>query len=517
MRVKDKILIFLATMRCALSFAMPNAIEPSYLEAVVQFQSKQFTQALSTLKPLLEKYPNEVKLHELEALAAKGAGQTARAKGIYQKLLTTQPARGPYLYSLGTLAYQAKQVVEAKKYFQQCLQEPFNVEGAHFFLGKIDFEDKKFGPAKDHFLWVTKSRVEDLKPVTLVYLGQIAASGGKSGLAAKYLVQARGLAAEQLKDERRSPESRELASQVVSSVDQSLAGLARGGVFGAISLVSGFDSNVLLSPAGGTNPDGSSNLGSWVETLMPEVGYGTSPLKAWQTTAQYRGAFNYNFNSGTKTGNYAVNQLGVSVGRGISSPWSVGGKLELVSIFQNTGSEYENYSLQANIGPTFRTGVSKEWVAGGELLFSPHNNYRDSQFSYALRRTGLDEGTRLYLRQESRDKYWNPEISLNQSFSHTVGDEFRYMGFGLEASDRLLLTDQWTLGATLGGRYLAYSSRPIKKRFDTQAYLSLSGTYAWTRDVRLGSSVFYFANLSNIDDVYDYNRLVGNVSLSYLF
>jgi len=496
---------------------MPNAIEPQYLQAVVEFQGKKFQQALSTLKPLVESYPNEVKLLELEALAAKGAGQTMRARGIYQKLLTTQPVRGPYLYQLGTLAYQSKQVPEARRYFSQCLREPFNAEASHFFLGKMDFEEKKYGSAKDHFGWVLKSRVEDLRPVSLVYLGQIAALTGKTSLAARFMLQARNQAAVQKMDDGQPPESRQLASQVVDTVDKSLAGLGRGGFFGSLTLSSGFDSNVLLSPAGSTNPDGSSNQGSIVSTFQPELGFATSPLKPWQLTSQYRGAFNYNLNAGTRTGQFAINQLSVNLTRGISSPWSVGARAELLSIFQNTSSTYENWSLQANVGPTFRAMVGKNWSMGGELLFSPHNNYRDPQFSYSLRRTGWDESARIYLRQESRNPFWNPEISLNQSFSRTVGDEFRFTALGLEATDRMYLTDKFSVGATLGGRYFTYGSRPVRKRFDTQAYLSLLGGYAISNNFRVGSQILYFMNLSNIEDTYEYNRLVANLSATYLF
>jgi len=496
---------------------MPNGLEPKYLEAVVQFQQKQYSQALATLKPLIQSYPLEAKLRELEALAAKGAGQPARAKAIYMELLESQPAHGPYLFQLGSLSYQANQPAAARKYFQRCLQEPFNVEASHFFLGKMDFEEKKYSTAKDHFLWVIRSKVEDLKPVTMIYLGQIAANGGRMSLAANFLVQARKQAVVQREDESRGPEARELASQVVDSVDKSLAGLGRGGFFGSITLNSGYDSNVLLSPAGGTNPDGSANQGSMVSTLMPEFGFGTSPLKPWQLSTSYRGAFNYNFNSGVRTGQFAINQFGLGFGRGISSPWSVGAKAELVSIFQNTGSTYDNYSLQLNVGPTFRANVSKAWTLGGEVLFSPHNNYRDPVFSYSLRRTGWDQSARIYVRQESRDKVWNPEVAITQSHSRTVGDEYRFTGVGLETTDRLYLSDQWTVGGALGVRYFAYESRPTKKRFDTQAYGSLFGSYAWTRDFRVGSSFLYLANLSNIDDVYDYNRIVGNLSLSYFF
>jgi len=119
------ILFLLATgFLCLPTLAKADPIKGSPLVSLEEFRSSRFAdlfregryeEALETLKPLLEKYPNDPLLLRYRAITLDRLGRSREAIAQFQKLLQQDPDHVPTRYFLGMAYAHQGDTVQAKK------------------------------------------------------------------------------------------------------------------------------------------------------------------------------------------------------------------------------------------------------------------------------------------------------------------------------------------------------------------------------------------------------------------
>ncbi|MEK7991575.1 MAG: tetratricopeptide repeat protein [Thiotrichaceae bacterium] len=124
------------------------AKNPSYDEAVpiyiyVLSQQNKTAQALTWLKGLLEKKPNNPDWQLSYARLLAENDQIAEAITSFEKLVANDPNNEKLLYALGVLHLQTEQLTKAKIYFNRLLNADPENDLAYYYLAQIAELEKK--------------------------------------------------------------------------------------------------------------------------------------------------------------------------------------------------------------------------------------------------------------------------------------------------------------------------------------------------------------------------------------
>lgn len=509
------------------SFAtVPEALEPDYAEAVLAYNGKNYDRALQVLNELLKQSPDTSEFLELKALTLKTADKPQESAQVYTDLIKAKAKEGkppkesaPYYFELGIINFKDKKHGPAKDHLQEAIKYDFNTGAAHFFIGMMEFKDGNWSASKEHFNGVLSSNAQDLKPASHFYLAQTNFKLKNASAATQHFNSAISLSDDVIADEKAPKETKQVAIQIRDASKKALAPLDKSQFFGNVALLTAYDSNVLTLP---TSVDTSATGKSSVkEMLQFGLGYMTSPVKTIQLVPNYRGAFNYNFNRNTRSGEYFSNFLSLYVNRKPLNPFTYGLKLEGAYTFQNSvdpetdKGTFRPYSITASIGPYFKTQLSASTQLGGEIFGGPQNYKQDSSTSSDSRRTGFLTQGRIYVQNDSGSRIWNPTLSFAVSVNNTRGSEYRSKGWTVGLSDQLYLGSDLKLVINTSYAKADYNVRSAGPRNDKTYAVQIASSYKLSRRFTLLSDASYTTNQSNIPDTYAYNRYVFSAGLSW--
>lgn len=500
--------------------------ESRYSEAILAYHRKKLPESLKLLEEILAADPQMKKAHELKALIYKSSGKLPEAYEAYAKLLQVaqkagvpKKERAPYQFEMGLIRFQQKKFPEARPLFEAALSEDFNKTVALYFLGMMDFQEKRYSKARDRLSIVAQSNIADLKAPAHLYLGQISANDSDLRGALSNLVVARNLAQDSARD--RAPAS---VNPILNSANEALRFYDQGGYWGSVGLVTAYDTNVLLNPTATVSATGASGNASLKETLQFGIGYSSSPVQRTQWIPSYRGTINYNLNQSTKTGQFSTHNLGLQIARDPYDRVSFGLKLESFMIFRtaadgtDSAGKFAPYSFFGSAGPYFRVETSKHSFVGMEFFGQPQVFFQDSETDDRYKNTGFRGQFRTYYRRERPGKGWNPGAALQLELNlPSTGTEFKSKGATLELSNYFTLSKTTQLAGVGQVGAFIYDSRPDGYRGDYFFSLMTSGQYLMTQHFLLTASLQYTNNLSNVEDTYQYNRIVGSLGAIYAF
>jgi TolA-binding protein len=500
---------------------VPVNLEASYSEAVVSFNLHDYPKALSQLNELLLHSSTQVEFLELKALVLKGSKDDRGALKTYgdiirAKLSAKEPraALAPYYFEAGVIMFRQNRLKEARLNLEESVRSDFNPVASQFFLGNIAFKESRWSDAEKHFAAVVASRNSDLSPAAGFYLGRVALKRGDSSEAYDAFSVAKDSAQAIIDNPKESAEAKASATEIVAGATQAIAPFDRAAFFGGVTLLGGYDTNVLAVPS---SQSGSSTeqtgKGSVMTAFQGGAGYMSSPVRAVQFVPSYRTSFNFNFNENTRLGDFFTHTLSLYMTRKPLAKTSYGAKVEGTLTFQNQldstteQSQFKPYSVQGAAGPYVKfalPGAWQGWVTGADLAFIPHREYGDADTSAEYQRSGLEENLRVWLRRETGGTpYWNPSFAIVADHNGTSGSEFYASGVGFEFGDPLKLTQ--------------YPNRSLGERDDKVLTAGFAALYRWRPKVSLLANAQFYDSISNVPDSYQYTRLLLSAGASYNF
>lgn len=510
--------------------AVPPRLEADFSEAVLAYNTRDFDGALRGLDALLRQEPKRREFLEMKALTLTSKRSYTAASAIYDQLIRDAGDGGrgradvaSYYFELGRIRYLEKKYDAAARYLKGAADFNFNVGAAHLFLGLVEFERKNFDEAGDWFQRVLRDGVEELKPTARVYLAQVSSVMSDANGAARNYVEARAEAVRQISDDGTPFRAKELAVQVVSSVDRGLREFDSSVFFASVGLTSGYDSNVLAIPTGSTaSPDTGAGASSAQEILNFGLTYATSPVGKFQVVPSYKGSFNYNLNPNTKNAQFFTNDATIYLTKDPLSLTNWGFKVEGTGVMQyqldpTSGSgKYGPYTLGGSFGPYAKFELTPSWVAGVDVYFQPSKYYLDSGLSSSLQRSGWDQLLRVFFTRADIRTYWNPGVAVTADYTRTAGEEFRSGRLAIDFANTFYFTRKLVAAAGVGAAGAWYDARPSGPRHDQIATVTLSGGYRFTRDLSVLLTLQYLNEFSNVS-AYRYNRTIASAGATYLF
>src|ERR1017187_287381 len=113
--------------------------QTSYDCALFYVSRKDFPQAISYLNETLNRFPTDLKAHNLLGIALTGSGDIDSADREFRKALEINPRFYPALKNLATNELALKRTMDAKVHFEQVLKLAPEDEVAHIMLAEIFF------------------------------------------------------------------------------------------------------------------------------------------------------------------------------------------------------------------------------------------------------------------------------------------------------------------------------------------------------------------------------------------
>lgn len=505
-----------------------RSLEPIYADALLAAHDKNYDKAFQILSQILNRDPNYFQALELKALILKNLGKPEEARPIYEKLMKIAgadiKAQAPYHFELGVLDYNAKKDTEAHAHLQQALAGRFNIGVTQFLLGTLDLKSGDWHAAQNRFERVVVSDANAVKPIAHLYLAQITANNRNTIETIRHLREAQkvddGLNSNSIEYDF-TTESKAWIDQARSEDEQALKDLNHSKYFGSVTLLAGFDTNVLSAPASTDIQGTPSNYASPGATLKGAIGYAGAPLESFQTVTSYQFSVNMETSSATKTGQFFTHDLSVYLNHAPFEVTSYGFKLEGIGIFQfeddpltNKGS-FSPYSLQGSFGPYYRREIKKYTNLGVELMFEPRHDYLDSAFSPNERQSGYDVLFRPYISYDPGNVWWNPTFSLTATETQTSGLDYISKSLALNFMTLSRLSQKTRLSTTLELGMASFPDRLGETRSDHFILIDESLNVQLNPRLSFLADLQYNNNKSNITTIYQYTRLIASVGLSY--
>jgi len=505
------------------ALANPGDAELLQAQADLLIQDGKTTAALDTIDKALIISPNDLKLLELKALTLNQLGNWKAAFNLYDSLSdrsqATPKKRAPYEFELGLIEFKQKNFKNAEKHFLFALNQRFNLDVSQFLLGSIYLGQKSFIRAQEYLKASLDSPVKELKAQSHMYLGQSFAEQGNYPKAFKHVVAARELASElsTASDARQA----NLGSQILESTNALAGQLGKSNLIAQVGLITGYDSNVLLNPT--SNADPASQSASLKETLSFSLQYLTPPDGGAQWQLLYQGAVNYNFNSATRAGQFAINDLAANVTLNPEESTRYGVRAGAQYILRSgadgssTANSFANYSLIGTVGTFVYHDEGKGTILGAEILVQPQSFLRDSDSPTSYRKTGWGGIARFY-RQGNRFLGMNsPLIALVFDLRQTTGEEFRSKSVGLEFGGNWKVSSRFTILPQTLFSYTAYQFRETGYRGDWFLNGQLASQFKVANGFFLNSSLQVGKNFSTVIDTYEYFRFAASIGINYQF
>ncbi|MGZ3707669.1 MAG: tetratricopeptide repeat protein [Bdellovibrionota bacterium] len=502
---------------------IPSSLEPSYSEAVLAYNAKDYDRAVHLLRDLLTQSPDLPDFLEMQALAFKGLHSDSDAIAVYQKLLQIRKEAAarevaPYHFELGSIYFKNKDYEKAQQEFETALQNDFNSGAAHFFLGMIAYPQKKWDATEGHLEKFRRNLIADLRPAASLYLAQAYSQSGYGLGATQNYFDALDSATKRLSDPGASPEAMSSAKAVLEASTQALAPVSRGQFFGDAGLLFGYDSNVLSLPNSVISPSQLSGKSSGEGTLVADIGYMTSALGAIQIIPSYRLRFNYGTNFNAAAGNFASNTLSLYFNRTPLDRVSYGAKIDGNLTFQDTvdpvtnAGTYRPFILTGGAGPYIKWQFDPYWALNSELIVQLQRNFGDADVFSSLWQSGQAYHAKIALQKTGGLRYLNPGFYLANDIVNAMGTQFKAEVPDVGLSNDLNFTDaiKLTLGTDLSIPCYVYA---VPKRIDKTISASLSFSWNVWRKLTVLANASFADNFSNSSDntkAYAYVR--GTVS-----
>jgi tetratricopeptide (TPR) repeat protein len=508
---------------------VPTKLEPSYAEAVLAYNGKDYNKALTLLDALLHQKPDVTEFLELKALVLKTENNGEESAKVYQDLIAAKKAEqkpekeiAPYYYELGLIEYRKGDLAGAREHLQSAVSAGFNAAPSEFFLGLMDFREGKWDSAQDHLKETASSNVDELKPAANFYLGQIATKLGQGSTATQRYFDARSVSKDALEDPKSGPEAKKISQQIFDATDKALKPFDKSGYFGTVGVSLGYDTNVISVPDSAISSNPGLQDGKTLKTtLQGGVGYASSPLNPFQFVPSYRGSVNFNFAGGsTSQGQFFTNDLSLYVTRHALARTSWGFKAEPIYTFQDQSGGWGGYSLVVPFGPYFRRELRPNLILNVEFYLAPQDYLTDDPTNTVLARSGMDYNLRVTLKNDHGGRYWNPSYALVFDKNSTKGSEFDEKGVTFEFSDVLRLSEPLSVTGTLdfGGPNYGGAANPNGSigRQDVVFAVDANAVYRLSARYSLVGDLSYIDNTSN-DTTYQFTRFVVSMGASYTF
>lgn len=500
---------------------IPNESEPDYSEAVIFYNTKRYDRALALLEQLQRILPKSAEVLELKALTLRATQKDKLAANVYKDLIDLKSKQGaprkeiaPYAFELGMIRFNEKDYKKALGLFEYSLKEEFNPELSQFYVGMSWFQLKDHVKAKPAFEAVAQSNLAELRPAAHFYLAQCYFKEERSSRGIDQLIEADRTSTALIEDTSMPEESKQMARQISEAVSGVLKPLDKPSFFANLSLLAGYDSNVLLIPNESTSDTTNSGKSTFKGSLAGGLGYATSPMKRWQWVPNLRISGNKNSNSQSKTGEFMEGAVGLIANHNPLSHFSWGFKTEASRLYQMRtdtagSSKYEVFSNSIGGGAFVRRELSERWSLSGDLFGRSLKYDGEESIADSLKRSGMAYTVRVILADLKRSKYWNPFYTAKFDLANTKGTEFSNKAYGAILGNQFQYKS-YTFGQSLDVTRTAYSESSTN-RSDMSYTLSLSANKKLTQNLSLIALGDLAMNRSSQASTYSYDRWTFSV------
>lgn len=516
-----KVLLFALGIFCIMSNAIvPREFESSFTQAHLAFQKGQWEESLETINQILLVSPQQTESLELKALVLKQIGQSDSAQKIYQYLYSqaSQMAnfskKGLYAFELGNLASSSDQPQKAKKYYEEAIASDTNPEASHFSLGKLEWEQKNWKACREHFEKASDS--DAFKTSSQYFIAASFLKESRTSDAIGAFIEAKESAENDLTRSKGTTQNLKLlAQEVLNTSAQELRAFDQSTALLEVGTGTGFDSNVLFMP-NTSDAANTASPSSLKQSLFWRVRYSTSPVSDWHYLGSYQGNFNYHFNSETSGGQFFTHDINQFVTRGTLRKRQIGLKIGATGVMQYREEAYRPFSLNASVGPFFKSRIQDNWWLGLETFSQPNRNFLDSTVSASARRSGWEQVIRAYFSSAEMNPYWSPSILLSRTFMWLEGNEFSGSRWNLDLTNSMYLSSSLFLAQTLSLNLASFPNRDSGARSDHGALMGVSAGYQVTEKILTTAQLEYGRNVSS-DSNFTYNRWNSTLSAHYRF
>ncbi len=504
-----------------------NEFEPDYAEAVLEYNSQKYENALRLLTEVQKKAPKSSEVLELKAITYKSLKNEKGAAETYRDLIQLKTKEGkekkeiaPYAFELGVIRYGEKSWKQAEQYLNYSAKNGFNVEVSNFYLGLIYSQNESWKLAEKSLKETLSGGVEELKPAAYYYLAQIYFKTSSAADGFGNLIEAKKSAQKFIDREDVLPESKKMAEQVKQAAEATLAPFDKSQFFANFSLLTGYDSNVLLEPTA-VNVSSGSGKSSLKTLLSAGAGYATSPLRTFQYVPSIRFNLNKNYNSSSYSGEFADTTLSLYITKDALAPVSIGLKSEGGLIFQTqadpvtSAKSYHLFNSTMLFSPYLKWDQSKAWTFGGEFGYRITTFTGEETVSEANKRSGNTLVFKASAQNKRTSKYFNPTYAVHMDLVQTNGTEFDATVTGFQ------LINTMKLGKIDFNQVFIYDKTSYgsssTNRSDTLKVLALQATKKIGPRWALVGSGDYTINSSTEDTSFSYTKYSFNFGVGYSF
>ena len=500
-------------------------IEVLQAQASIQYHSKEYEKCLRTLDRILSQDQKNIEALELAALTHRNMKNDNAAAKLYETLIKTAPKarRSPYYFDLAMIQYGQKKTKEAHRSFNQAIWGNFNEGTSYFYMGMIDFTNKKWNSAKSNL--AASLRYNDAKsfePVTRYYLANAYAQVGQTQTAIQNY-HASDLAMESNK-RRNGGTPDPMAADMRQNILKELKNFDRGNTYISLAMMSQWDSNVQTNPVTATDPLTKSSQKSAKAVISATAGGSTSPTRKIQATASYNLYTNYNthylardFNFITHTGSAVVMYRPYNrFTAGVKAATTFSMKNNLLTTDSRNKLKYRKYSTQADIGPVARYELTSRINLSAETFYRPKWFYLDPS-SGDSRRTGGGLFSRLSGEFLSAFPLLAPLAYVSFEWDHPRGKTYRVYTWGGGVSNAFSINDKLTVTPGVDFSSADYYAVRESKRDDFFMDYKVGATYAINAQWMALADFMYINNTSTQTSSFGYNRIVTSLGATYSF
>ncbi len=488
-------------------------LESQYAEAVIAFNSRNFTESLRILQEVIQKDPQYLQALELQALNLKVTGKLKESLKTYNQLLKIKPKdeHGPLHFEIGTTLFQQKRYKDAKKYLQSALRKNFNPIPSRFFIGLIELAQKNPSRAEREFRILTQSGASEYAVAAHYYLATALFQQGATSEGTAELSLA--------KTEAAQFEENPLAREVRQMAEQALLPLDRSRWFGNVTTLGMYDTNVALLPEAITSTDSTGNASAkWI--LSGGAGMMTSPISSFQWVPNWRFSTNQNFNSAAVESEFVTQQLSLFLTYHPLHPFHWGARVEGSATFQNRISDSESGSTRYQpFSTTGDFGLFVKYIPHSKLKTQWDLYYKLLSFATDLdtgtaQRSGYNWGTRFFVRADSGSRWLQPDLTLTYERLQPNGLDYQGHQLQSDLSNSIRVGQRQLLQTTLQLVQLDYSATSPVQRKDWSWTLKASYLIPASSSFTV---VFDFAqtqNLSSVPEAFNYSKQTAGVGLT---
>ena len=507
---------------------VPDELEPDYSEATLAFNARNYPRALQLLNQLMVKSPQTIEFIELKALTLKATNKDIEAGALYDSLIKAKTKEhksdkeiAPYTFELGMIRFKEKKLGEATKSLKYAKNAGFNSGAASFYLGLLAFQSGQWGEAEDEFNDVLNSSAGDLRPVALFYMAQANLKTQYLSGAIQNLQSAQSSSKTVLADKSSSPEAMQIAKQIQDGTEKALKPFDAANYFATLSALTGYDSNALSIPDVETAPLQTTGKNTFKETVAGTFGHSSSPIRTFQFVPSYHGSITKNFNSASRSAEFADNTVSLYLTHNALAVTSYGLKAEGTVLFQDQADPagnyaYHLYETSLSAGPYFKTDIVRRLTVGIEFVGTPQF-FAGVPATANLDQSGNVLSPKLFFQNSAGRMLWNPTLTLRYNSVRAKGADFQATIRGAQLLDILNLTDKLVGAVTVDYAQSSYPNRQAGSRLDKTLMFGLSGSRKINKKWTALGNADYTNNNSSVSDIYTFSKYTVSLGASYNF